>query len=144
MSDVPAGTRSGIFPELALPPRSDLEPGADPAAMSPSGHIPELVTLQLTPRAARNLEILLNRAAVGPYFSALQVVTGVAAFAFTCAGAGAVYRGLEAAIAGHRAAAFMLLLWGFLAVFAGGASSTQQLAIVSALRSSRRDKPPQE
>jgi hypothetical protein len=112
--------------------------------MSDPRHTPEFVTLQLTPKAARNLEILLNRAAVGPYFSALQVVTGVAAFAFTVAGAGAVYRGLEAAIAGHQAAAFILLLWGFLAVFAGGASSSQQLAIVSALRSSRQDTPPQE
>lgn len=138
MSDVPVTTR----PELALPSRSDHEPQAEPATMSASGRIPELVTLQLTPRAARNLEILLNRAAVGPYFSALQVVTGVAAFAFTCAGAGAVYRGLEAAIEGHQAAALILLLWGFLAVFAGGASSSQQLAIVSALRSSREPRPP--
>jgi hypothetical protein len=112
--------------------------------MSDPRHTPEFVTLQLTPKAARNLEILLNRAAVGPYFSALQVVTGVAAFTFTCAGAGAVYRGLEAAIAGHWAAALILLLWGFLAVFAAGASSSQQLAIVSALRSSRQDNPPQE
>jgi len=142
VSDVPVSARSGIFPEVALPLRSDPEPGADPAAMSYPDRTPELVTLQLTPKAARNLEILLNRAAVGPYFSALQIVTGVAAFAFTCAGAGAVYRGLEAAIDGHQAAALILLLWGFLAVFAGGASSSQQLAIVSALRSSRQGKPP--
>jgi hypothetical protein len=133
VSDVPVSTHSRIFPEVALPLRSEPEPGADSAVMSDPRHTPEFVTLQLTPKAARNLEILLNRAAVGPYFSALQVVTGVA-----------VYRGLEAAIAGHQAAAFILLLWGFLAVFAGGASSSQQLAIVSALRSSRQDKPPQE
>lgn len=93
-----------------------------------------MVTVRLTPKAARNLEVLLNRAAVGPYFTVLQLVTGFAGFAFACAGGGAVYRGLEVAAAGHFKPAMLLVLWGLLATMAGGASAAQQLAIVSALQ----------
>jgi hypothetical protein len=96
------------------------------------------VTVRLSPKAARNLEVLLNRAAVGPYFTVLQVVTGFAAFAFACAGGGAVYKGLEVAEGGHMKPALLLILWGLLATMAGGASATQQLAIVSALQRAAR------
>jgi hypothetical protein len=98
----------------------------------------QLVTLRLTPKAARNLELMLNRTSAGPAFAALQFTCAFTAVVLALLGGGVLWRAAIQALEGYGAPALVLFLWGSLALFSGCAGSVQQLAIVTALKDHKR------